>query len=65
MIENRIAILQQVARELVKGKGFSQLLAGLLSDRVAGRVEVDNMATFPHLAFITLWSSPQFAPEPR
>jgi hypothetical protein len=43
--ENRIAIPQQVARDLVKGKCFSQLLPGPLRGRVAGHIEVKNAAT--------------------
>jgi len=45
LAENRIAISQQVAWGLVKGTGFSQLLARPLRSRVAGHVEVENAAT--------------------
>ena len=40
--EDSIAVAQQVARELVKGKGFSQLLSGPLRGGVGGHVAVEN-----------------------
>src|ERR1700730_13421009 len=40
--EDSIAVAQQVARELVKGKGLPQLLSRPLRCRVAGHVEVQN-----------------------
>jgi len=44
MAEDRIAIAQQVARELGKGKGLSQLLCGPLRGRVGSHIEVQNAA---------------------
>ena len=43
--EDCIAVPEQVARELVKGKCFSQLLSSPLGGRVAGHIEVNNAAT--------------------
>jgi len=40
--ENRIAVAQQVTRELGKGKCLSQLLSGPLRSRVGSNVEVQN-----------------------
>src|SRR6202795_3239579 len=40
--EDSIAVAQQVARELVKGKGFPQLLSCPLGGRVGGYIEVEN-----------------------
>src|SRR5271157_1457002 len=40
--EDSIAVAQQVARQLVKGKGFPQLLSCPLGSRVSGHVEVQN-----------------------
>jgi hypothetical protein len=40
--ENGVAIAQQVARELVKGKSFTQLLSRPFRRRMRGHVEVDN-----------------------
>ena len=42
--EDRIAVAQQVARELGKGKGLPQLLSRPLRGRVGGNVEVQNAA---------------------
>jgi hypothetical protein len=42
--KNRIAVAQLVARELVKGKGFPQLLSRPLRGRMGGHVEVQNAA---------------------
>ena len=43
--EDRVAVPQQIARELVKGKRFSQLLSSPLRGRVAGHIEVNNPTT--------------------
>src|ERR1017187_8451454 len=43
--EDRVAVPQQVAWELVKGKCFPQLLPSPLGGRVAGHIEVNNAAT--------------------
>ena len=40
--EDRIAVAQQVARELGKGKGLPQLLSGPLRGRVGSNIEVQN-----------------------
>ena len=40
--EDNIAVAQQVARRLVKGKGFSQLLSGPLRGGVGSHIAVDN-----------------------
>jgi hypothetical protein len=40
--ENGVAIAQQVARELIKGKSFTQLLSRPFRRRMRGHVEVDN-----------------------
>src|SRR5271165_7583700 len=40
--EDSIAVAQQVTRELVKGKGFPQLLSCPLGSRVGGHIEVQN-----------------------
>src|SRR6266481_821354 len=40
--EDSIAVAQQVARELVKGKGFSQLLSRPLRSGMGGHIEVQN-----------------------
>ena len=40
--EDRIAVAQQVTRELVKGKGLPQLLSRPLRGRVGGHIEVQN-----------------------
>ena len=40
--EDSIAVAQQVARELVKRKGFPQLLSCPLGGRVGGHIEVEN-----------------------
>src|ERR1017187_7074328 len=45
LTEDRIAVPQQVARELVKGKCVPQLLSSPLGGRVAGHIEVNNAAT--------------------
>src|SRR5690348_9124020 len=42
--EDSIAVAQQVARELVKGKCLPQLLAGPLRGWVSGHIEVQNAA---------------------
>jgi hypothetical protein len=42
MAEDRIAIAQQVARELVKGKSLPQLLSRPLRCRMGGPIEVKN-----------------------
>src|SRR6266849_1183651 len=42
--EDRIAVAQQVTRELVKRKGFPQLLSRPLGGRVGGHIEVKNTA---------------------
>ena len=42
--EDSIAVAQQVARQLVKGKGFPQLLSRPLCGRVGGHIEVKNTA---------------------
>ena len=44
MAEDRIAVAQQVARKLVKGEGFAQLLSGPLRGGVGGHIAVDNAA---------------------
>ncbi len=43
--EDRIAVPQQIARELVKRKSFPRLLSGPLGGRVGGHIEVKNAAT--------------------
>ena len=43
--EDRIPVPQQVARELVKRKGFPQLLSGPLGGRVGSHIEMKNAAT--------------------
>src|SRR5215469_5980864 len=40
--KDSIAVAQQVARELVKGEGFSQLLSGPLRGWVGSHIAVDN-----------------------
>jgi hypothetical protein len=40
--KDRIAVAQQVARELVKGKGLPQLLSRPLRGRVGGDIEVQD-----------------------
>src|SRR5215831_13237277 len=40
--EDRIAVAQQVARELGKGKGLTQLLSCPLRCRVSGELEVQD-----------------------
>src|ERR1700719_1008688 len=40
--EDSIVVAQQVARELVKGKGFSQLLSRPVGRRMGGHIEVQN-----------------------
>jgi len=40
--EDRIAVAQQVARELGEGKGLTQLLSCPLCGRVGGNIEVQN-----------------------
>ena len=40
--KDRIAVPQHVTRELVKGKGFAQLLSRPLRGRVGGHIEVQN-----------------------
>ena len=40
--EDRITVAQQVAREWVKGKGFSQLLSRPLGGRMSGHIEMKN-----------------------
>src|SRR3984893_472597 len=40
--EDRVTVTQQVARELVKGKGFPQLLSRPLGGRVSGHIEMKN-----------------------
>src|SRR6516162_2872680 len=40
--ENSIAVAQQVARELGKGKGLPQLLSGPLRGRVGSNIEVQD-----------------------
>ena len=42
MAENSIAVTEQVAGELVKGKGLPQLLSRPLRGRMSGHVEVNN-----------------------
>ena len=42
MAEDRIAVAQQVAGELGKGKCLPQLLGGPLRGRVSGNIEVQN-----------------------
>src|SRR6267378_3193769 len=42
MAKDRIAVPQQVARELVKGKCFPELLSGPLGGWVGGHIEVQN-----------------------
>jgi hypothetical protein len=42
MVEDRIAVAQQVAGELGKGKCLPQLLGGPLRGRVSGNIEVQN-----------------------
>jgi hypothetical protein len=43
--KDRIAIPQQVVRELVKGKCLAELLSNPLRGRVSGHIEVQNAAT--------------------
>src|SRR5437879_2382517 len=43
--EDGIAVAQQITRELVKGKGFPQLLSGPLGGRVGGHIEMKNTTT--------------------
>ena len=45
LAENRVAITQQVTRELLERERVAQLLAGPLGGRVRGHVEVKNTAT--------------------
>ena len=45
MTEDRIAVPQQIARELVKRKCFPQLLSRPLGGRLGGHIEVKNAAT--------------------
>ena len=45
LAENRVAITQQVTRELLERERVAQLLAGPLGGRVMGHVEVKNAAT--------------------
>ncbi len=40
--EDRIAVAQQITRELIEGKGFPQLLSRPLRGRVGGHIEVKN-----------------------
>ena len=40
--EDSIAVAQQVARKLIKGERFSQLLSGPLRGWVGGHIEVEN-----------------------
>src|ERR1700745_3297594 len=40
-----IAVAQQVARKLIKGERFSQLLSGPLRGWVCGHIEVENATT--------------------
>ncbi len=42
--KNSVAVVEQVARELVKGKGFPQLLSCPLGGRMGGHIEVKNTA---------------------
>ncbi len=42
--EDGIAVAEQVARELVEGKGLPQLLSGPLRGRVGSHITVDNAA---------------------
>src|SRR5437870_13723380 len=42
--EDSIAVAQQVAREVVKGKCLPQLLSRLLRGRMSGHIEVQNAA---------------------
>src|ERR1700757_2010725 len=42
LAEDSVAVAQQVARKLVKGKGFSQLLSGPLRGWVSSHIAVDN-----------------------
>jgi hypothetical protein len=42
MAEDRIAVAQEVAGELSKGKSLPQLLGGPLRGRVSGNIEVQN-----------------------
>ena len=42
MAEDGVAIAQQVARELVEGKGLPQLLSRPLCGRVRSHIEVEN-----------------------
>ena len=46
LAENRVAISQQVAWELVKRKGFSKLLSGRFSRWMGGHLEMENAAAF-------------------
>jgi hypothetical protein len=43
--EDGVAVAQQVARQLVKGKGLPQLLSRPLCGRVRGHVAVNNTTT--------------------
>ena len=43
--EDRIAVPQQITRELVKGKGFPQLLSRPLGGRMGGHIKVKNTTT--------------------
>ena len=43
--KDRIAIPQQVVRELVKGRCLAELLSNPLRGRVGGHIEVQNAAT--------------------
>jgi hypothetical protein len=45
MAEDGIAIAQQVARELVEGKGLPQLLSRPLRGGMSGHIEVENATT--------------------
>ena len=42
LAEDGVAVAQQVARELVKGKGFSQLLSRLFRRRMSSHIAMDN-----------------------
>jgi len=77
LAEDAIAILQQVAWELVSGESVPQLLAGPLRRRVLGQVEVDPPATImsqlrPNAGLLSMPSlcaavplPPAFRHEPR
>ena len=45
LAKDAVTVAQQVARELIKGEGFSQLLASPLGGWVASHVEVKNAPT--------------------